>query len=136
LNSDFDPTPILSVRTHDKADLLELRYLQQLPRLNVTVGVGDYRGDGDQTITFQGNQSPPAALLIRHSNVYAYSDIELSKQVTLGIGMSYDDYDGGRFKRNPVNPKLGVIWILKPSTTLRAVALRAFQRTLISSRRK
>ena len=133
LDSDFEPTPVFQTRTHEEANLGELRYLQRLPRVNLTVGAGKYQGDSDQTRVLRGTQLPPVASLIRHFNAYAYADVNLSDQLAVGIGMSYDEFESRAFKRHPANPKFGVTWLINSATTFRAAAFRSLQRTLISS---
>ena len=72
---------------------------------------------------------------LRHTNVYAYSYINLLKNVTFTLGVSGDFTDGVSpdvSGINHINPKLGVTWNPFPDTTVRAAAFRVLKRTLIT----
>ncbi len=74
---------------------------------------------------------------VRHANVYAYSYIDVLKNVTLNLGASADlfkqQFPNGDFKdRSQINPKLGMTWTPVSDTTVRAAAFRSMKRTLIT----
>ena len=111
---------------------MELRYLQKWRRVSLTAGVGYYAGSRLETRTFGPFPFPPETIDTRHTNVYVYADMNMSKRVTVTAGIGHDDFRDGAVERNQVNPKVGVIWEIDSATTLRGAAFRVVERTLIS----
>jgi outer membrane receptor protein involved in Fe transport len=67
--------------------------------------------------------------------VYAYSYINLVKNVTFTVGASADFLSGDSpdvGNKDQFNPKFGITWNPFPATTVRAAAFRVVKRTLIT----
>ncbi|MFZ7124763.1 MAG: TonB-dependent receptor domain-containing protein [Desulfobacterales bacterium] len=66
-------------------------------------------------------------------NMYAYSQMDILKNLTIVGGLSYDDLDyGGSNRRDQINPKAGLIWSPWQKTTLRLAGFRHLTRNLVS----
>ncbi len=70
--------------------------------------------------------------VIRHTNLYLYSQINIPKNVTWTLGASGDFFDG-ILDKDRFNPKVGITWHPIPSTTFRAAVTRVLSRSLISN---
>jgi tetratricopeptide (TPR) repeat protein len=108
----------------------EMSYLFRSMRWNITGGFGHRHLDGtEEDLGF-----PTEDFDIQFTNVYAYAQIDLSKNFSLTVGASADFLDGATDDqdRDKFNPKLGLIWNPVPTTTLRAAAFRTLQRPRIS----
>ena len=65
--------------------------------------------------------------------MYAYADVNLPKNVTATLGLSFDSLSGDEdIDKDQVNPKFGITWTPFAGTTLRAAAFRVLKRTLIT----
>jgi len=136
-------------RPDDKALGTELQYLYRAAKFSITAGAGYF--DLDQSVNRTaviclpsppfppGTCSPPsqstADLSAKHENGYVYSNIRAVSNLTLTLGASWDNFDTkdvSSESRDQLNPKLGVIWQVQPSTTVRAAAFRVLKRSLIS----
>jgi len=73
-------------------------------------------------------------LVLKHGNVYAYSYINLIKNVTITAAASYDHADSEFLDnvKDQFNPKFGIVWNPFPGTTVRAAVFRTLKRTLIT----
>jgi hypothetical protein len=70
---------------------------------------------------------------LQHFNAYAHADVNLLRNVTATLGLSFDSLRGDEdVDKDQVNPKLGITWTPLPGTTLRAAAFRVLKRTLIT----
>jgi tetratricopeptide (TPR) repeat protein len=68
-----------------------------------------------------------------HRNIYGYVHLNSPKvQVQVGLTAESLDEPSG-LRRDEINPKLGVIWRLLPTTTVRAAAFRSVKRPLIAN---
>ena len=127
----------------------ELQHLFRSQYFNLTSGVGYAKSDGEADITAGAivplpPPLPPLSVIarsssdtdVKHANVYAYSYINLLKNVTFTLGASGDfvSSDDPAFKgKDQFNPKFGITWNPFPATTLRAAAFRVLKRTLITN---
>jgi len=67
-------------------------------------------------------------------NVYLYGEWEARElHLKLQGGLSVNSIDEDPLKRTRTDPKLGLIWTPGPDTTVRAAALRALKRPLVSN---
>ena len=70
---------------------------------------------------------------LQHFNVYAYAYVNLLKNLTATLGLSFDSLSGDEdVDKDQVNPKFGITWTPFAGTTLRAAAFRVLKRTLIT----
>jgi len=134
---------------HQRSAGGEVQHLFRSQYINLTSGLGyfDVNGALDQRITLgppiiPGPPfTPPTIditgsenLITHHVNAYTYSQINLIKNVTATLGLSFDavtgDFPGE--DKHQVNPKAGITWNPLPDTTFRAAAFRTLKRTLIA----
>ncbi len=129
-----------SLGIEDEMDgyLAEMQHVYRRSVLNITSGFGYLDGDygrkyerisDDPSLS---SSSPESQNDLRHANAYLYSHILPIDDLSLTVGMSYDDYDDEQSPHDQFNPKLGLVWNPLPSTTFRAAAFRVLTRTLIS----
>ena len=65
--------------------------------------------------------------------MYAYAYVNLLKNVTATLGLSFDSLSGDEdVNKDQVNPKFGITWTPFAGTTLRAAVFRVLKRTLIT----
>ncbi|MFQ5540329.1 MAG: TonB-dependent receptor domain-containing protein, partial [Candidatus Binatia bacterium] len=140
-----DRNPIVAVdfALDEEGYIAEGQYLFRSKGLNVVSGVGRFATtDRNEVRTVE--ITPPLPFLppirdttvdtenIFHTNLYAYSQINYLKNVTLTLGLSADFFEGAFVERDQVNPKLGVTWNPFPGTTVRGALFRVLKRRLIS----
>lgn len=111
----------------------ELQYIKYLSWANIILGVGYAQQDFSDTIEIELNNN----LIIEsvsldpnadHIKGYFYSYWPLG-QFEATLGVSYDGLSGNdRNDRNRINPKLGFIWKISNSMTLRLAYLEAVSR--------
>ena len=137
------PATFFDVKRPEEAFGVELQHLFRSRYLNLTTGVGyfDINGRIDQVVGF--DLPPPVgpeafsttSTDLDHVNVYAYSYINLLKNVTFTVGVSADFLNGDSpdvGERDQFNPKFGITWQPFLDTTLRAAVFRVLKRTLIT----
>jgi tetratricopeptide (TPR) repeat protein len=123
----------------------ELQYLFHSRYINLTSGGGyfDVADELEQLVRFGPPfpGTPPTrdvpgttGLDLQHGNVYTYSHINLLKNVTFTVGVSYDHVDSEFLNevKDQFNPKFGIVWNPFPHTTIRAAVFRVLKRTLIT----
>ena len=116
----------------------EIQGLYRTGNATFIVGGGRLEGDSDNTITFLNQPAPippiqvPAE--IKSANAYFYTQLNLSNNLNLMLGASFDTYqDNNRgIDERQLNPKLGMLWNPTPTTTLRAAAFRTLRREFIA----
>jgi hypothetical protein len=120
----------------------EVRHLLRAGRWNVTSGMGHFSSARARIETVDLEMAFGEVIFSstedfsdnpQQTNAYVYGSVELPNYVTLTLGTSVDFFDSLLFNRNQFNPKLGVMWIPTPSTTLRLAAFRTLHRALVSS---
>ena len=128
----------------------ELQYLGQFGALSVIAGVGyvtEDRTDRDSVtqvtnILLPDMSEPIPADIQSHTdisdlgtqyiNTYLYTDIDISPYLTWITGLSFNDFESRSVDRATINPKLGAIWRVSPSTTLRAAWFKTVKRPFAS----
>jgi hypothetical protein len=113
----------------EERHFIELRYLQDWNRINLTAGIGYFDGD----FTIRVTAFPPETLDTRHNNAYVYTSSNYPENVNIILGISGDSFARPMNERNQINPKLGIIWKMFSRTTLRAAAFRVLKRSFTSS---
>ena len=114
--------------------MAEIQHLFHSERFHVTSGAGYFKSDREDL-----ELDPPfppifSETVIRHTNLYAYSQLNYPKNITWTIGGSGDFFKGGflELDRDQFNPKFGLTWTLLPNTTLRGAVFRTLKRSLLS----
>lgn len=69
---------------------------------------------------------------IRQQTAYLYSNITLSSDLTLTLGVGHDLYDDGTTELKQWNPKMGIQWAVTRSIRLRAAGFRTIKRSLLT----
>ena len=131
---------------HQRAAGGEIQHLFRSQYFNLTSGVGyfDVNSGLDQLLRFGPPIVPPflapfpvrgvTDLITHHANAYSYGYINLLRNLTFTLGVSFDavtgDFPGE--DKHQVNPKFGVTWNPLPDTTIRASAFKTLKRTLIT----
>jgi Flp pilus assembly protein TadD len=120
----------------------ESQYLRRFQYANLILGFGYLNQDESLVdkfkLTVDGEnipQDPPTPLnrSADYINTYLYSNIDFSKNLTATLGVSFDSLDSKSLGNiNKINPKLGLIWKILPSTTFRAAYFETMKRPLIS----
>ncbi len=121
----------------------EIQHLFRSRYFNLTSGVGYAQSDGKVDISagtifpppFDVISFPSSSTDLKHTNLYAYSYINVLRNVTFTLGASGDfaNGDSPEFKdKRQFNPKFGLTWNLFPSTTVRAAIFRVLKRKLIT----
>ncbi len=134
---DFPVGGFIDSKIPETAFSVELQHLFRSRYLNLQTG-GGYLGvssEDDSTIGFPGSEPFRFVtdLDLQHFNAYAYAYVNLLKNVTTTLGLSFDSLSGdGEVDEEQVNPKLGITWTPVAGTTLRAAAFRVLKRTLIT----
>jgi len=78
-------------------------------------------------------QDTSVGLDSQYANAYFYSYYQALPGMTWTLGVSYDAYHNTAYDKDQANPKLGVEWLLTPSTTVRAAWFTTLKRELVSN---
>jgi len=165
----FPPFPVES-RPHIKWDEDayggELQYLLSSQYIKVTGGLGHFDREAEKRLTdnwYDTSVTPPVFMFpnplifsgsadrehidedVRQTSVYAYSNINYIKNITITLGASMDFFRGdmvSRIQGQPAvrtdqdeqefNPKFGITWTPFANTTVRAAVFRTLKRLLIT----
>ena len=134
-----EPGGFIDTKIPERAFSVELQHLFRSRYLNLQTGAGYFGVDrkDDTTIGFPGPDPIEIQSVtdqdLQHFNVYAYADVNLLKNVTATLGLSFDSLSGDEdVDKDQVNPKFGITWTPFAGTTLRAAAFRVLKRTLIT----
>lgn len=110
----------------------EVQYMKGLNGLDVILGANYFDGDGGEELTF-----PPDSFVTpstpHHFNAYGYVHFPLpGKLPQVQLGVSYDELSSEIGDQSELNPKIGMIWEVTDSITLRAAGFRALKRRINS----
>ena len=123
----------------------ELQFLQRGTGFNYIVGAGYAQSDSANLYVQQGTLQPPLPPVVvfyqdnptgldsQYTNAYFYSYYRALPGVTWTLGVSYDAYHRTAFDKDQVNPKLGIEWLVTPSTTVRAAWFTTLKREIVSN---
>ena len=120
----------------------EVRHLYRADRFRITSGVGRFQSDRRREETQEVQLPPPEPSFTisnqftddpEQTNAYVYADIDTVSNVTLTIGASADFFKREFYSRNQFNPKVGLVWQPRPTTTFRVAGARTLNRSVISS---
>ena len=122
-----------------EANTEEAQYLWQRESLGLVAGAGhmEYSLKVTSVSLGQATPLPPASGYYSNGYVYGYAS-PFDRRLNIQLGVSVDHLRDGLAGVEPVNqteinPKLGLIWKVLPSTTLRAAAFRTLHRQIISN---
>jgi Flp pilus assembly protein TadD len=143
----FPSSSFLELKRPEDGFSAELQHLFRSRYFNLVSGAGHFNINGKVTVASTINLPPPpegpgsifssatSSTDLEHTNLYAYSYINLIKNVTFTLGFSADFVRGDSPDVGDVdqfNPKFGITWEPIPGTTLRAAAFRVLKRTLLT----
>ena len=138
----FDPDFYATdeVTTDSDSRLAEAQYIKS-GRNNAIFGIGKYNKIGTRRTLYQEFEFDVLAYEERetlardadHANAYAYANWDGPGKTWWTFGLSHDDFANGQVVRDQYNPKLGVVWMPVPGTTLRAAGFRTLKRSLASN---
>ncbi len=117
-----------SIEDNEQSYTAEGQYLFESDKVNLAIGGGQFQSDYKEK--FEGIYSEDDE---DHGNVYFYSNVKLWKNLTATLGLSFDSYQRTGFRRNQLNPKVGINWQILPSTLIRAAAFQTIKRPLSSN---
>ncbi|MGH2362367.1 MAG: TonB-dependent receptor domain-containing protein, partial [bacterium] len=117
----------------------EPQHLFRSRYLNLRTGAGYVGVDRKDDTTFRSPGPDPFEIRsvtdqdLQAFNVYAYADVNLLRNVTATLGLSFDSLSGdGDVDEDQVNPKFGITWTPFAGTTLRAAVFRVLRKTLLT----
>jgi len=117
---------------------VELQHHLYKPSYSLISGIGTYRSDKKQALDVNYTPSVcplfcPAQITvtseIRHHNGYLYSHIKQG-HLTWTVGLGIDDATTQASDETQINPKLGLMWQVNTTTTVRAAAFRSMAHSL------
>ncbi|MGH8604468.1 MAG: TonB-dependent receptor domain-containing protein, partial [Gammaproteobacteria bacterium] len=119
------------IKVPKNAFSVELQHLFRSRYLNLQTGAGYFGVDRKEDVTFGFPGPDPIEVQsvtdqdLQHINAYAYAYVNLLKNVTATLGLSFDSLSGDEdVDKDQVNPKLGITWSPFAGTTLRAALFR------------
>ncbi len=123
------PATILDDQESWKA---EAQYMTSRGGLDVILGASYFEGDSREELIF-----PPDSFVTtfspRHTNAYGYLLFPAhGKLPQLQLGVSYDDLSSDVGDQSEVNPKIGLIWKVAETVTLRAAGFHVLKRRINS----
>jgi len=128
------PDPVFPATIIDEQESwkAETQYLTTLAGLEVILGASYFDGDGQTELIF-----PPDSFVTpsnpRHVNAYGYVFFPSTQHLPqVQLGLSYDDLRSDVGDQSELNPKIGLIWKLGESATLRASGYRVLKRRINS----
>src|SRR5438132_1495105 len=115
------PITSFEARRPESAISVEFQHLFRSRYFNLVSGVGHFNINGHIDQTLNTVLPPPSDVIrfprigtdLQHTNVYAYSYINLLKHVTFTLGASGDFTDGDSpdvSGKRQFNPKFGITW--------------------------
>jgi tetratricopeptide (TPR) repeat protein len=120
--------------------VVEGQHLFRMNRVTFIAGAGYLKdesdgGFGGTVVLIPGILEIPISVDITddisHTNYYLYSLVSLTSSLNLTLGGSFDRIQDKEFdNRDQFNPKLGLLWDVSASTTLRLAGLRTLNRNM------
>jgi tetratricopeptide (TPR) repeat protein len=140
---------LIDAEADEDSYMAELQHLLRTKYFHLISGAGYSDVGSTQSITREAGLPLPEPLRdlspfvlrdeetqhvdVEHTNVYLYSNIYLTKDVTVTVGGSLDLFKSDLVDEDQWNPKFGITWNPLPSTTFRAAAFRVLKRTLTTN---
>jgi hypothetical protein len=129
----------IDFKVPENAFSVELQHLFHSQYLNLQTGAGYFDVDSKRDVTSRSPEPDPIESQsvtdqdLQHFNAYAYAYVNLLKNVTATLGLSFDSLSGDEdVDKDQVNPKFGITWTPFADTTLRVALFRTLKRTLIN----
>lgn len=131
------PGGFITLKFPERATSGEFQHLFRSQRFNLRTGLGYFHINSKVKTTLG---FPPPDPLIQstedtntgHFNIYSYADVNILKNLTGTVGLSFDSLSRD-VDKDQVNPKFGLTWSPLSGTTVRAAAFRVLKRTLITN---
>jgi Tfp pilus assembly protein PilF len=125
-----DPDPVFPLLIVDDEEVwkAETQYLRSDEGFDLIMGASYFDGDASTDII---NPFFPLEIDSQPRHINAYSYVQFAARPKLPrvqIGLSYDDFSSAVGEQSEVNPKLGLIWNVTESITLRAAGFRVLKR--------
>ena len=148
-DNQFPRFPISSIdlNIHNERSFgTEAQHLFRSTYFNLVTGLGYFDVNGNIKQTVGINLPPPpfgpgfintpstVDTITHHFNIYSYAYLNLIKNLTFTLGVSFDSLTGdfpGQ-DQHQANPKVGITWNPFENTTVRAAAFRVLKRTLVT----
>lgn len=134
-----DSPPAQDVSRDGNGTLYEFQHIYSQPTWNLVSGIGGFRADTKTIINLDFSPFPcllPSCTSVSdvenvHDNIYLYSNIK-SKNYTVTLGLSADSVKNEVAEFDETNPKLGILWNINESSTLRAAVFKTVKRDLLT----
>lgn len=144
LTQDDVPTPGVAIDfdRNDDATISEIQHLYRTEMTTIISGAGYFESDSDSLTTTTVDLGFPFPLIVtptttsdnnRHTNAYLYSSTRYPGNINWLLGVSADNFDGTQIDRDQINPKLGITWSPRETTTIRTAAFRSLKRDLVAN---
>jgi tetratricopeptide (TPR) repeat protein len=127
-----DPVFPLTLISDQESWKAEAQYMMTRAGVDVILGASYFEGNDDEQV-ITPFFADTTHLGPHHVNAYGYLYLPAyGKWPQLQLGVSYDDLSSDVGDQSELNPKLGVIWKLADSVTLRAAGFRVLKRRINS----
>jgi tetratricopeptide (TPR) repeat protein len=139
-NEDFpEQGNTIDFRIPENAFGFELQHLFRSRYFTLQTGAGHFGVDSEETRKVELPGPNPIETRsvtdrdLQHLNAYGYANVNLMKNVTATLGLSFDFVRGDEdVDQDQINPKFGITWTPLAGTTLRGALFRTLKRTLIN----
>ena len=130
-----------------KNRLAETQFLHRTTGYNIVSGIGYFDGSVDNRSTLITGIEPLCAFdpsycsirvntrdktNTRHTTAYSYANMHTTDELIWSLGLSADLLKNNTVDESRINPKLGLTWTPRPTTTVRAAVFRATKRDLVT----
>jgi tetratricopeptide (TPR) repeat protein len=118
--------------------LVEAQQHFRMGNVTAIAGAGYYDGDisTEQSCIYSVFSQPTKVVLnekYKQENIYLYSNASIVGDITLIVGGDYSGYNDGKISGNQINPKMGAIWQITGTTSMRIAGFRTLMRMLPST---
>ena len=115
---------------------MELQHIYQATWWNLITGVRYGRQAIEEAQSFEF-EIPDPPFVVSGTEVstrrpdelsaYSYAQIDVTGDLVVTLGASFDTFDDGSIEGDELNPKAGLIWQISPATVFRASAFRTLR---------
>ena len=114
------------------ASITEIQYQIEGESYHLVAGTGNFKS-GDKLDISTGLNLYSSETKVRHNNAYVYAYLNPIKDVSLATGLSWDVLEDEYKDGGQINPKVGLVWDVSDTKTIRLAAFRALKRNLIAN---